>query len=54
MKLQLDSLRFVRVKPVNLFHVLYLGNKRNGGRLFSLREEGKAAKYLEELLMDIF
>jgi hypothetical protein len=30
-KLQLDSLRLVRVRPINQVYLLHLGNKRNGG-----------------------
>jgi hypothetical protein len=30
-KLQLDTLRLVRINPINLVHLLHLGNKRNGG-----------------------
>jgi hypothetical protein len=30
-KPQLDSFRFVRIRPINLVHLLHLGNKRNGG-----------------------
>jgi hypothetical protein len=32
-KLQLDPLRLVCVSPINLVHLLHLGNKRNGGIL---------------------
>jgi hypothetical protein len=38
-KLQLDPLRLVRISPINLVHLLHLGNKRNGG--FSQTEGGK-------------
>jgi hypothetical protein len=51
-KLQLDPLRLVRVRPINLVHLLHLGNKRNGGG-FSRAEGGKAAADLETLLMTI-
>jgi hypothetical protein len=30
-KLKLDPLRLVCVRPINLVHLLQLGNKRNGG-----------------------
>jgi hypothetical protein len=30
-KLQIDPLRLVRVRPINLVHLLHLQNKRNGG-----------------------
>jgi hypothetical protein len=53
-KLQLDPLRLVHVSPINLVHLLHLGNKRNGGGGgFSRTEGGKAATDLENLLMDI-
>jgi hypothetical protein len=29
-KLQLDPLRLVRIRPINLVRLLHLGNKRNG------------------------
>jgi hypothetical protein len=41
-KIQLDPLRVVRVRPINLVYLLHLGNKRNGG-----------AEDLENLLMVI-
>jgi hypothetical protein len=50
-KLQVDTLRLVRVRPINLIHLLHLGNKRNGG--FSRREGDKASEDLENLLMSI-
>jgi hypothetical protein len=53
-KLQLDPLRLVCISPINLVHLVHLGNKRNwGGRGFSRREGGKAAANLENLLMVI-
>jgi hypothetical protein len=52
-KLQLDPLRLVRVRPINLAHLLHPGNKRNG-RGFLRKEGGKAEEYLENLLMAIF
>jgi hypothetical protein len=51
-KLQLDTLRLVRIRPINLVHFLHLGNKRNGGGL-SRTEGSKAAEYLEKLIMTI-
>jgi hypothetical protein len=50
-KLQLDPLRLVRFRPINLVHLLHLGNKRNG--MFLHIEGGKAAEDLENLLMAI-
>jgi hypothetical protein len=51
-KLQLDPLKLVRVRPINLVHLLQLGDKRKGGGF--LRTEGvKAAEDLENLLMAI-
>jgi hypothetical protein len=50
-KLQLDPLKLVQVSPINLVHLLHLGNKRNGG--FLCTEGGKAAEDLENLLMAI-
>jgi hypothetical protein len=50
-KLQFDPLILVRVSPINLVHLLHLGNKRNGGN--SRTEGGKAVVYLESLLMAI-
>jgi hypothetical protein len=49
-KLQLDPLRLVCVSPINLVHLLHLGNERNGGFLFI---EGGKAEDLENLLMAI-
>jgi hypothetical protein len=49
-KLQLDPIRLVRVRPINLVHLLHLQNERYGGRWFS---RGKAAEDLENLLMSI-
>jgi hypothetical protein len=51
-KLQLDPLRLVHVKPINLVHLLHLGNKKNGGEL-SRTKGYKAAADLENLLMAI-
>jgi hypothetical protein len=31
-KLQLDPIRLVRIRPINLVHLLHLGKKRNGRR----------------------
>jgi hypothetical protein len=51
-KLQLDPLRIVRIRPINLVHLLHLGYERNGGgEGFSHAERGKAAEDLENLLM---
>jgi hypothetical protein len=50
-KLQLDPLRLFRVSAINLFHLLHLGNKRNGGVLVHRRRQ--AAADLETLLMSI-
>jgi hypothetical protein len=52
-KLQLDPLRLVCVRLVNLVHLLLLGQKRNGGRGFLCTEGGKAVEDLENLLMAI-
>jgi hypothetical protein len=52
-KLQLDPLRLFRVRPINLVSLLHLGNERNWGGGFSRTEGDKAAKDLENLLMDI-
>jgi hypothetical protein len=38
-KLQLDSLRFVLVSPINLVHLLHLGNKRDGGVIAQIRRQ---------------
>jgi hypothetical protein len=54
-KLQLDPLRLVRVRPINLVYILHLENKRNGGSgKFSRKEGVKAVEDLENLLMAIF
>jgi hypothetical protein len=50
-KIQLVPLRLFRIRPINLVHLLHLGNKRNGG--FSRTEGDKAAADLENLLMAI-
>jgi hypothetical protein len=52
-KLQFDPLRLIRIRAINLFHLLQLGNKRNrkGGLLRT--EGGKAAVDLENLLIAI-
>jgi hypothetical protein len=50
-KHQLDILRLICVRPINFFHLLHLGNKRNVG--FSRIEGGTAAKDLKNLLMAI-
>jgi hypothetical protein len=50
--LQLDPLRLVRVRPINLVHLLHLGKKGMGGG-FSRTEGSKAAEDLENLLMAI-
>jgi hypothetical protein len=52
-KIQLDQLRLVRVRPINLVHLLHLGNERNGGG-FLRTEGGKVAADLKNLLMAIF
>jgi hypothetical protein len=51
-KLQLDPLRLVHVRPINLVHLLHHGNKRNG-EVLAHKEGGKAAADLENLLMAI-
>jgi hypothetical protein len=51
-ELQLDPLRLVRVRPINLVHLLNLGNKRNWGA-FLLIEGSKETEDLENLLMKI-
>jgi hypothetical protein len=51
-KFQLDPLRLVCIRPINLVHFLHLGNKRNGGGFLST-EGGKAVVDLENLLMAI-
>jgi hypothetical protein len=51
-KLQLDPLRLVHVKPINIVHLLHFGKERNG-RVFLLTEGGKAMEDLESLLMAI-
>jgi hypothetical protein len=50
-KLQLDPLRLVHIRSINLFHLLHLGNKRNGER--SHTEGGKTAEFLVNLLMAV-
>jgi hypothetical protein len=40
-KLQLDLLRLVRVRPINLVYLLHLRNKRNGRGVSCLRKEAK-------------
>jgi hypothetical protein len=50
-KLQLDALRLVHIRPINLFHLIYLRNKRNEG--FSCTVGGKAIEDLENLLIAI-
>jgi hypothetical protein len=30
-ELQLDQLRLIRIRPINLFNLLHLGKERNGG-----------------------
>jgi hypothetical protein len=37
-KLHHDPLRFVQVRPINLVHLLHLGNERNGGVLAHRRK----------------
>jgi hypothetical protein len=49
---QLDQLRLVFVRPINLIHLLHLGNKRNGGEFLGTKK-GKAAADLENLLIAI-
>jgi hypothetical protein len=51
-KLQLDLLRLVCIRPMNLFHLLHLGNQKNVG-VFPRTEGGKAVKYLKNILMAI-
>jgi hypothetical protein len=54
-ELQLDPLRLVRVRPINLVHLLHFGNQRNGGEesgIFSRRRR-EAAKDWENFLMAI-
>jgi hypothetical protein len=54
-KLQLDSLRLVCIRPINLVHILHLGNKRNEGEEgFSHTEGDKAAADSENLLIAFF
>jgi hypothetical protein len=50
-KLQLDPFRLFFSRPINLVHLLHLGNKRNGGLLHT--EGGKAAEDLENLVTTI-
>jgi hypothetical protein len=50
-KVQLDPLRLVRIRPINVVHLLHLGNKGMGG--FLLTEGDKAEADLENLLMFI-
>jgi hypothetical protein len=38
-KHQLDPLRRFRVRPINLVHLLHLGNKRNGGLIEERRRQ---------------
>jgi hypothetical protein len=38
-ELQLDALRLVRVRPINLFHLLHLENQRNLGVLAHRRRQ---------------
>jgi hypothetical protein len=38
-KLQIDPLRFVHIRPINLVHLLNLGNKRNGEGGFSCSQK---------------
>jgi hypothetical protein len=52
-KLQVDPLRLVRISPINLAHLLHLGNKRNGGGKVLDHRRRKAAADLENLLMAI-
>jgi hypothetical protein len=53
-KLQLGSFILVRIRSINLVHLLlHLGNKRNGRGGVSRIEEGKAAAVFENLLMAI-
>jgi hypothetical protein len=51
-ELQLDPLRLVCIRLINLVHLLQLGNKRNRGE-FSTTEGVKAEEDLENLLMAI-
>jgi hypothetical protein len=52
-KLQLDPFRLVRVSPINLVHLIHLGNKEMGSGEFLRTEGDKAAADLENLLMAI-
>jgi hypothetical protein len=51
-ELLLDQFHLVWVMPINLFHLLHLGNKRNG-RGFSYTKGGKSTEDLENSLMAI-
>jgi hypothetical protein len=52
-KLQLDPIRLVRVRTINLVHLLHLGNKRKWKGELLCTEEGKVAENLKNLLMAI-
>jgi hypothetical protein len=40
-EIQLDPSRVVHVRPINLVHLLHLGNKRNGGEGSCAKKEAK-------------
>jgi hypothetical protein len=44
-KLQLDPLRLVRISPINLVHLLHLGNKRNGGGVLAHRRRQRGGGF---------
>jgi hypothetical protein len=50
---QFDPIRLVRIRPINLVHLLHLGNEWNGGMGFLRTEEGKEVENMENLLMAI-
>jgi hypothetical protein len=49
-KLQLDPLRLVRIRPINLVHILHLGNKSNGGGEFLARRIRQKSRLFGKLI----
>jgi hypothetical protein len=50
-KLKFDPLQFVFIRPINLVHLLHLGNKRNG---VLARKSRQSSGRFENLLIAIF
>jgi hypothetical protein len=50
--LEFYQLSLVRVRPINLVHLLHLRNKWNRVEMFLCKELSKSMEYLENLLME--